>query len=88
MKKVGASAPELDQKLSFYLDQRSVSTRDKNLLMNRVWDLTTSSHAGRAALFENVNALPAFLLRQRLYQGFDRQPFIDRIKSLVPFETL
>jgi 4-hydroxyphenylacetate 3-monooxygenase len=70
----------LGPRLSLYLDQPSISARRKNRLMNLVWDLTTDSHAGRAALFENVNATPSFILRQKLYNQYDRAGFAERIK--------
>lgn len=70
----------LGPRLSLYLDQPSISARQKNRLMNLVWDLTTDSHAGRAALFENVNATPSFILRQKLYNQYDRSGFAERIK--------
>ena len=60
--------------------------KDKNLLMNFVYDYTTSSHAGRAALFENVNALPAFILRQKVYNEFDRSPFVAKIAASLGIE--
>jgi 4-hydroxyphenylacetate 3-monooxygenase len=72
--------PDLAPRLSLYLDQPSISARQKNRLMNLVWDLTTDSHAGRAALFENVNATPSFILRQKLYHQYDRSGFAERIK--------
>jgi 4-hydroxyphenylacetate 3-monooxygenase len=78
--------PELKEKLAFYLDQRNILAKDKNLLMNFVYDYTTSSHAGRAALFENVNALPAFILRQKVYNEFDRSPFVAKIAAALGIE--
>lgn len=64
--------PELGPRLAVLLPgYGGVSASDKNRLMNFVWDLTSSSQAGRTELFENVNATPAPLLVQRLYQEYD-----------------
>jgi 4-hydroxyphenylacetate 3-monooxygenase len=77
---------EIGPKLTQYLDHANIDARNKNLLMNLIWDYTTGSNAGRAALFENVNALPAFTLRQRLYTEFDRKPIVDRICDIFGIE--
>jgi 4-hydroxyphenylacetate 3-monooxygenase len=79
-------APEIGPKLEAYLDHARIDARNKNLLMNLIWDFTTGSNAGRSALFENVNALPAFTLRQRLYTEFDRKPIVDRLCSIFGIE--
>lgn len=75
--------PEYGPKLDWILEGHNISAKDKNLLMNLVWDLTTDSHSGRVALFENVNALPAPLLKERLYQEYDRKPFMNFIRNNV-----
>jgi 4-hydroxyphenylacetate 3-monooxygenase len=80
------ASSEIGPKLEAYLDHARIDARNKNLLMNLIWDYTTGSHAGRSALFENVNALPAFTLRQRLYAEFDRKPLVDRLCSLFGIE--
>jgi 4-hydroxyphenylacetate 3-monooxygenase len=49
-----------------------VSARAKNRLFNFVWDLTSSSHAARVALFENVNALPPSAIRAELFRSEER----------------
>ncbi|MCY4087697.1 MAG: hypothetical protein OXG37_12665 [Actinomycetia bacterium] len=43
--------------LSWFLDTRSVGARNKNFVMNLVWDAVASSHALRVELFEESNAL-------------------------------
>jgi 4-hydroxyphenylacetate 3-monooxygenase len=63
--------PELGARLAELLPGHGISAVDKNRLMNFVWDLTCSSQAGRTALFENLNAAPAALLKQRLYDDYD-----------------
>ncbi len=50
--------PEFGPKLEAYLPGHGVSAREKNRLFNFVWELTSGAHAGRVALFENVNATP------------------------------
>ncbi len=61
-----------------------MSARDKNRLMNFVWDLTSSgSHAGRVELFENVNATPPPLLRERLYGDYDRSRSLEMAYDMV-----
>jgi 4-hydroxyphenylacetate 3-monooxygenase len=63
--------PELGPRLAELLPGYGISAADKNRLMNFVWDLTSSAQAGRTELFENVNATPAPLLQQRLYDDYD-----------------
>lgn len=54
------------------LPGHNVSAQLKNRLMNFVWDLTSSSLAGRTELFENVNATPANFLCERIYAEHPR----------------
>src|SRR5581483_7260065 len=79
--------PDLGPRLETFLGQPKISARDKNLLMNLVWDLTTDSHAGRSTLFENVNATPSFILRQKLYFELDRSAFVERISRAIGLQT-
>ena len=79
--------PDLGPRLETFLAQPTISAREKNRLMNLVWDLTTDSHAGRTALFENVNATPSFILRQKLYAEHDRGPFVERIARAIGLQT-
>jgi 4-hydroxyphenylacetate 3-monooxygenase len=60
-----------------------MSARDKNRLMNFIWDLTTDSHAGRTELFENVNATPANFLRERLYREYSREKLMRTARDLA-----
>ncbi|MCL6445300.1 MAG: hypothetical protein K6T83_17890, partial [Alicyclobacillus sp.] len=80
--------PFIGPKLEELLYGRGVSSKEKNLLMNFIWDITTDSTAGRIELFENVNALPAPLLRERLYHEYDRAEYMERIRKLIglPYE--
>jgi 4-hydroxyphenylacetate 3-monooxygenase len=79
---------EIGKYLEQLLPGNNVSARDKNRLMNFVWDLTTSSLAGRTAIFENVNATPAPFIRERLYREFDRDRMVGMARDLagLPFE--
>jgi 4-hydroxyphenylacetate 3-monooxygenase len=63
--------PEIGPRLAELLPGHNISAQDKNRLMNFVWDLTSSNQAGRTELFENVNATPVPLLKQRLYEDYD-----------------
>jgi 4-hydroxyphenylacetate 3-monooxygenase len=65
------------------LPGNDITARDKNRLMNFVWDLTTDSHAGRTELFENVNATPAPFLKERLYGEYPRAGVVDRARDLA-----
>jgi 4-hydroxyphenylacetate 3-monooxygenase len=65
------------------LPGNDISARDKNRLMNFVWDLTTDSHAGRTELFENVNATPAPFLKERLFGEYDRSRMVDTARELA-----
>ncbi len=75
--------PFIGGKLEELLFGRDLTSKQKNLLMNFIWDITTDSHAGRVALFENVNALPAPLLRERLYHEYDRAGFMNQIRKSI-----
>jgi 4-hydroxyphenylacetate 3-monooxygenase len=75
--------PDLGRELDLFLESTTVSAREKNLVMNLVWDVTCSDAAGRSQVFENVNGLPAFLHRQFLYSNFDRKPWVNRIRGLI-----
>ncbi|WP_019119058.1 4-hydroxyphenylacetate 3-hydroxylase N-terminal domain-containing protein [Brevibacillus massiliensis] len=75
--------PFIGRKLEELLFGRDLTSKQKNLLMNFIWDITTDSHAGRVALFENVNALPAPLLRERLYHEYDRSFFMHKIRKSI-----
>jgi 4-hydroxyphenylacetate 3-monooxygenase len=75
--------PYIGGKLEELLFGRDMTSKQKNLLMNFIWDITTDSHAGRIGLFENVNALPAPLLRERLYHEYDRTGSMDRIRKSI-----
>ncbi|MBS7543102.1 4-hydroxyphenylacetate 3-hydroxylase N-terminal domain-containing protein [Ancylobacter oerskovii] len=75
--------PEIGHHLQDLLPGKGVSAEVKELLMNFIWDMTSSSLAGRVALFENVNASPAPRLRERLYNEVKRDAFIAQVKTLA-----
>src|SRR5882757_8957837 len=75
--------PDIGPLLDQFLPGRNMNARDKNRLMNFVWDLTTDSHAGRTELFENVNATPANFLRERLYAEYPREKVIGIARDLA-----
>ncbi|MGD9764803.1 MAG: 4-hydroxyphenylacetate 3-hydroxylase C-terminal domain-containing protein, partial [Candidatus Binatia bacterium] len=75
--------PEIGPYLDALLPGHEISARDKNRLMNFVWDLTTDSLAGRTEIFENVNATPSPLLRERLYNEYPRQRLLDLVRDLA-----
>lgn len=75
--------PDIGPRLEWLFDGASLPARDKNLLMNLLWDLTASSHAGRVALFEAVNGFPVPYLRERLYRDVDRGPAMDHIRDFL-----
>ena len=63
--------PEIGHHLAELLPGKGVTGMQKEHLMNFIWDLTSSSQAGRTELFENVNAQPVPLMAQRLYEDYD-----------------
>ncbi len=75
--------PEIGPYLDELLPGHDISARDKNRLMNFVWDLTTDSNAGRTEIFENVNATPVPFLRERLYAEYPRQRLVDLARDLA-----
>lgn len=75
--------PEIGHYLKEYLPGRGVSAEVKEQVMNFIWDMTSSSLAGRVALFENVNASPAPRLRERLYNEVKREAFVAEVKKLA-----
>ncbi|MCB1395253.1 MAG: 4-hydroxyphenylacetate 3-monooxygenase [Rhodobacter sp.] len=75
--------PDIGHHLHELLPGKGVTGMQKEALMNFIWDLTGSSHAGRVALFENVNAAPPPRLRERLFREFDRTEMVARVKRMA-----
>lgn len=69
--------------LSWFLDTRQMSARDKNLVMNLVWDVAASEHATRSKLFEESNALNVPFLKERLYGEYDRSHFLQEVRHFI-----
>jgi 4-hydroxyphenylacetate 3-monooxygenase len=82
-RRVDFDSPEIGHYLDELLPGHEISARDKNRLMNFVWDLTTDSNAGRTEIFENVNATPAPLLRERLYNEYPRDRLVGLARHLA-----
>jgi len=78
--------PDLGPRLAELLPGHGITAADKNRLMNFVWDLTTSSHAGRSELFENLNGGIAAVLRERLYKEWDRTEAVGMARDLAGLE--
>ncbi len=75
--------PEIGHHLAELLPGRGVTGLQKEHIMNFIWDLTSSSLAGRVALFENVNSSPAPRLRERLFNEFRRDELVRRVKKIA-----
>jgi len=69
--------------LDWFLDTRSVKAKDKNLLMGLVWDMVGSSHAMRVELFEESNALNVPIMLERVYNEYDRDPFMKLCRDML-----
>ena len=75
--------PEIGAHLERLLPGHNVTAREKNHLMNFIWDLTTDSHAGRVELFENVNGAPPAALRERLYREYPMDQVTAMVRELL-----
>ena len=69
--------------LDWFLDTRKMNARDKNLVMNLVFDVTASEHSIRSKLFEESNALNVPFLKERLYGEYDRSVFLDECRNFI-----
>jgi 4-hydroxyphenylacetate 3-monooxygenase len=78
--------PEIGPRLAALLPGHNISAFDKNRLMSLVWDLTSSSHAGRSELFENLNGGTGAALRDRLYREYDKVVPVGMAKDLAGIE--
>jgi 4-hydroxyphenylacetate 3-monooxygenase len=75
--------PEIGPRLAQLLPGHNVSGAVKEQLMNFIWDLTSSSLAGRVALFENVNSSPAPRLRERLFNEYGREDLAKMVRGMA-----
>jgi 4-hydroxyphenylacetate 3-monooxygenase len=71
--------PELALAFDRYLATDTMTASDKNALMSLVWDVCASTLATRTQIFENVNGLPAPVLRNLLSALVDRTPWAERV---------
>jgi 4-hydroxyphenylacetate 3-monooxygenase len=69
--------------LEWFLDTRNMSGKEKNLIMNLVWDVAASEHATRSKLFEESNALNVPFLKERLYGEYDRSAFLEDCRHFL-----
>jgi 4-hydroxyphenylacetate 3-monooxygenase len=77
------SRADIGPLLDEYTPGVGVSARTKNKLFNFVWDLSCGAHASRVALFENVNATPAAVMRAHIYGAGYHAAWADRIREFV-----
>lgn len=75
------------QKFAWFLDTQRVGAREKNLLMNLVWDVAASEHAMRSLVFEEQHALSEPLLRDRLVLDFDYREGAGLVRRTVGLEA-
>ncbi|WMY78752.1 4-hydroxyphenylacetate 3-hydroxylase N-terminal domain-containing protein [Citricoccus sp. I39-566] len=75
--------PEFGPRMEAFFPGTGVSAREKNTFFNFVWDLTSGAHAGRVALFENVNATPPAFVRHLVYSKTDRSAAARRVRDYV-----
>jgi 4-hydroxyphenylacetate 3-monooxygenase len=75
--------PDLGPRLMELLPGYDITAMDKNRLMNFIWDLTSSSHAGRTELFENLNGGTGASLRERLYREWDSDRSVAMARDLA-----
>ncbi|MGE0746213.1 MAG: 4-hydroxyphenylacetate 3-hydroxylase N-terminal domain-containing protein [Rhodospirillales bacterium] len=69
--------------LSWFLDQKDVSARDKDKVMDLVWDVTCSGTAQRVKLFEVANAQNLPFLKERLFREYPVQDMADACRSFI-----
>lgn len=75
--------PEYGSVLEWYLSGYHRSAKDKGALMNLLWDLTSDSQAARMEMFERLNAQPGPLLKERLYNEYERTRFVKDVLRFV-----
>jgi aromatic ring hydroxylase len=75
-----------DERVGAFLEEfvpgTGTSAKEKNRLFNFAWELTSSEHAMRTALFENVNATPPAVMRAEIY-GDDRGPWVRIVREFL-----
>ncbi|MDQ0219855.1 4-hydroxyphenylacetate 3-monooxygenase [Peribacillus cavernae] len=80
--------PDVGPKFDEFLSGTGVSAREKNRFFNFVWDLTSSSHASRVALFENVNSTNAPVVKFNLYRLYDRSAPVNFVRKHLDLPSI
>ena len=78
---------EISGKLEEFMGGHGITARDKNRIFGLAWDITSSSHAMRVALFENVNATPPAWIREEIYRSYDREEALRLVHDRAGTET-
>ena len=85
-----ASTWELDEiggKLEEFMGGHEITARDKNRIFSLAWDMTSSGHAMRVALFENVNATPPAWIREEIYRSYNRSDALRLVHERAGTKT-
>ena len=85
-----SSTWELDEiggKLEEFMAGHEITARDKNRIFSLAWDMTSSGHAMRVALFENVNATPPAWIREEIYRSYDRSKALRLVHERAGIKT-
>ncbi|MEE6179405.1 4-hydroxyphenylacetate 3-hydroxylase N-terminal domain-containing protein [Mycobacterium sp. 050134] len=75
--------PEFGPRMDEYFPGTGVTAREKNTFFNFVFDLLSGAHAGRVALFENVNATPPAFVKGLVYSKTDRSSAARLVRDYV-----
>lgn len=75
--------PEFGPKMDSYFPGTGVTAREKNVFFNFVFDLLCGAHAGRVALFENINATPPAFVKSLVYSKTDRNAAARLVRDYV-----
>lgn len=75
--------PEIGPIFDEFMKGTGVTAWEKNKFFNFVWDLTSSSHAARVALFENVNSTNAPIIKANLYRVYDRSESTNYLRNYL-----
>ncbi len=78
---------EIGGKLEEFTAGHEITARDKNRIFSLAWDMTSSGHAMRVALFENVNATPPAWIREEIYRSYNRAEALKIIHERAGTKT-
>lgn len=76
---------EIGPKMNWLLEGYTLPAKEKNLLMNLIWDLTQDTIGRRVEAFDRLNGYPIFLLKQRLYNEYD---LTDSMEFIIDYLDL